>query len=29
MPFLTWINDKDARNQAVNVPFHILKNAGT
>ena len=29
MPFLTWINDKDARNQAKNVPFHILKNAGT
>lgn len=29
MPFLTWINDKDARNQAKNVPFHILKNTGT
>lgn len=29
MPFLTWINDKDARSQSKNVPFHILKNAGT
>lgn len=29
MPFLSWINDKDARNQAKNVPFHILQNAGT
>lgn len=29
MPFLSWINDKDARNEAKNVPFHILKNAGT
>lgn len=29
MPFLTWINDKDARSQSKNVPFHILKSAGT
>lgn len=25
MPFLSWINDKDARSRAKRVPFHLLK----
>lgn len=29
MPFLTWINDKDARARAKNVPFHLLNHVRT